>query len=371
MTRRDKDSARARAVWLVPLALLLLCAAPIAGYLVWSLGQAGRFSFKLPWALLLLLGMPLAFWVLTWLRRGRVARLRYSGAGLLSRFRQGMVARLSSLPAVLRVLALGLIAIALARPQTRDRGSRVEVEGIDIMVALDLSNSMEANDLVPNRLEAAKRVLDGFIRRRKGDRIGLVVFGKEAYTHCPLTLDYGVLRNMLGDIRLGLIDGAATAIGNALGVGPARLRKSDAKSRVVILLTDGDNNSGNVTPDQAARYAATMKVKVFTILMGPREGQVHAGRDMLGRPIRVRRQYPVNPELLQGIAAQTGGKAYRATDRQALVKNFESILDELDKSTRRDVGAVYSDAFRPFVALALLLLGLELLLSLTRFRRFP
>jgi Ca-activated chloride channel family protein len=239
------------------------------------------------------------------------------------------------------------------------------------MVALDLSNSMEAGDLVPNRLEAAKRVLDEFIRRRKGDRIGLVVFGKEAYTHCPLTLDYGVLRNMLADIQLGLINGGATAIGNALGVGLARLRKSDAKSRVVILLTDGDNNSGNVTPQQAARYAAAMKVKVFTILMGPKEGAVHAGRDLFGRPIRVRRQYPVNPKLLEEIAAKTAGKAYRATDRVALEQNFESILDELDKSTRRDVGAVYSDAFRPFVALSLGLLGIELLLVLTRFRRFP
>ena len=357
--------------WLVPLALMVICAAPIVGYLAWSLGHAGRFSFKLPWALLLLSAAPLAYWALIVLRRQRVARMRYSGAGLASRFRRGFAAQIASLPGVLRVLALALLALALARPQTRDRGGRVEVEGIDIMVALDLSNSMEASDLVPNRLEAAKRVLDEFIRRRKGDRIGLVVFGKEAYTHCPLTLDYGVLRSMLADIQLGLIDGGATAIGNALGVGLARLRKSDAKSRVVILLTDGDNNSGNVTPQQAARYAAAMKVKVFTILMGPKEGEVQVGRDLFGRPIRVRRQYPVNPKLLEEIAAKTAGKAYRATDREALEQNFESILDELDKSTRRDVGAVYADAFRPFVALALLLLGAELLLALTRFRRFP
>jgi len=360
-----------RREWRVDLALTLLISAPVAAYLAWSLEQAGRFSFKIPWALLLLAAVPLAYWVQIVLRRGRAATLRYSATGLVSRFRRGILARLASLPPVLRVVAVGLIGLALARPQTRDRGGRVEVEGIDILVALDLSNSMEASDLVPNRLEAAKRVLDEFVQRRKSDKIGLVVFGKEAYTHCPLTLDYSVLRTMLSDIQLGLIDGTATAIGNALGVGLARLRKSDAKSRVVILLTDGDNNSGNVTPQQAARYAAAMGVKVFTILMGPKEGEVAAGRDLFGRPIRVRRQYPVNPKLLEEIAAKTGGRAYRATDRQALEKNFESILDELDKSTRRDVAAVYSDAFRPFVVLALVLLGIELLLAMTRFRQFP
>ena len=361
---------RERRSWQIPLALTLLVAAPVAGYLIWSLDQAGRFSFKNPAALLLLAAVPLCYWVLL-VKRGRSATLRYSGGGLLARFRRGIVARVAPLPGVLRVIAVALFALALARPQTRDRGGRVEVEGIDIMVALDLSNSMEATDLLPNRLEAAKRVLDEFIRRRRSDRMGLVVFGKEAYTHCPLTLDYSVLRNMLSDIQLGLVDGTATAIGNALGVSLARLRRSDAKSRVVILLTDGDNNSGNVTPQQAARYASAMGVKVFTILMGPKEGEVQAGRDLFGRPIQVRRQYPVNPELLEKIAAKTGGKAYRATDREALVKNFESILNELDKSTRRDVAAVYSDAFRPFVTLGLALLGLELLLVLTRFRRFP
>jgi Ca-activated chloride channel family protein len=281
------------------------------------------------------------------------------------------VARLSGLPGVLRVVALGLVALALARPQTRDRGGRVEVEGIDIMLALDLSYSMEATDLAPNRLEAAKKVVDEFISRRKSDKIGLVVFGKEAYTHCPLTLDYSVLRTMLAEIRLKLIDGTATAIGNALGVSLARLRKSDAKSRVVILITDGENNAGNVTPEEAARYAAAMGVKVFTILMGPKEGQQVVRRDLLGRPFQLNRRYPVNPKLLEKIAQKTGGHAYRATDRLALEQNFESILGELEKTTRRDVAAVFSDAYRPFVGVALLLLLLEVGLGLTRFREFP
>jgi Ca-activated chloride channel family protein len=295
----------------------------------------------------------------------------HSGTSLAARFRRGLVGRLFGLPPVLRVVAVGLLVVALARPQTRDRGGRVEVEGIDIVLAMDLSNSMEAADLQPNRLAASKRVVDSFIRRRRSDRIGIVVFGREAFTFAPLTLDYSVLRNMLSDMQLGLLDGSATAIGNALGVSLARLRESDAKSRVVILLTDGDNNAGNVTPKQAARYASAMGVKVFTILMGPEGGEVVAGRDRLGRPIRVRRRYPVNPELLERIAHKTGGKAYRATDRQALEQNFESILNELDKTTRRDVAAVYEDAYRPFVALALGLILLEALLALTRLRQFP
>jgi Ca-activated chloride channel family protein len=371
MARPEQKDHRRGRDHTVAAALTLLVAAPVVAYLGWSLSQEGRFSLKSPWVLLELAAVPLAYWVLLVLRRQRMATLRYSAAGLLSRFRRGFFAQIGPLPGALRVVALGLFAVALARPQTRDRGGRVEVEGIDIALALDLSNSMEASDLIPNRLEAAKRVVDDFISRRKSDKIGLVVFGKEAYTHCPLTLDYSALRTMLADIQLGLIDGTATAIGNALGVALARLRKSDAKSRVVILLTDGDNNSGNVTPQQAARYAAAMGVKVFTILMGPKEGEVTAGRDLFGRPIQVRRKYPVNPKLLEEIAAKTGGRAYRATDRHALEQNFESILDELDKSTRRDVAAVYSDAFRPFVAAGLVLLLLELLLGLTRFRQFP
>ncbi len=352
--------------------LFALALAPTAAYLVWSMAEVGKFAFKLPFALLLLAAVPLVFWVLLLLGQRRAASLGYSSTGLLQRLRRGAIARLAPFPAVLRVVAIALLALALARPQTRDRGSRGEVEGIDVVVALDMSNSMEATDLAPNRLEAAKVVVDQFIARRRSDKIGLVVFGREAFTQCPLTLDYSVLRSMLAELRFGLIDGTATAIGNALGVALSRLRSSDAKSRVVILLTDGDNNSGNVTPTQAAKYAQAMKVKVFTILMGPKEGGgVEAGRDLFGRPIQVRRQYPVNPKLLEEIASMTGGRFYLATDRAGLEGSFQAILNELDRSTRRDVAAVFQDAYRPFAAAALALLLLELLLGLSRFRRYP
>ncbi len=360
-----------RAEQKVPLMLILLIGSLLSGGLFWYLGQAGKFSFKRPWALLLLTALPLAYWILFRLRPRRIATFNHSVGSFLKRMRPGGAARLSSLPRVLRFMALALIIIALAQPQTRDRGGRVDVAGIDIVIALDMSNSMEAIDLQPNRLEAAKKVVDEFISRRKSDKIGLVTFGRQAFTYCPLTLDYSALRNMLGNLQLGMIDGTATAIGNALGVSLARLRTSDAKSRVVILLTDGDNNAGNVPPTQSARYARAMNVKVFTILMGAKEGDVIAGKDLFGRPIRVKQKYPANPKLLEKIAKMTNGKAYLATDTEALEHNFESILNELDKSMRKDVAAVYNDAFRPFVALALLLLGLEAVLMITRYRQFP
>lgn len=354
-----------------PWRLIFVVALVVAALLGWALGPAGDFSLGRPWALLLLGALPLAYWLLFVLGPPRGVHLQVASTSVLSRLRPGPVARLSALPRVLRLVLLGVLVIALARPQTRERGGQVEVEGIDIVVALDLSNSMEADDLAPNRLEAAKRVLRDFITRRRSDRLGLVVFGRDAYTYCPLTLDYSALVNLLGGVRLGLLDGSATAIGNGLGLALARLRPSDAKSRVVILLTDGDNNAGNVAPREAARYAREMKVKVFTILMGeqtPRLGSAHVfGGALLGAP----RPPPANPQLLDTIARETGGRAFLATDRGALEQTFEAILGELDRTTRRDVAALHRDAQAPFLALALLLLALELLLSLTRWRELP
>ncbi|MBK8479588.1 MAG: VWA domain-containing protein [Proteobacteria bacterium] len=352
-----------------PWGLLLTVLAAVVALLGWALSSAGQFSFGRPWALLLLLvALPLAYWLLFVLLPRRGAHLRVSSTRVLGRLRPGPMARLLPLPGVLRLVLLALLIVALARPQTRERGGAIEVEGIDIVVALDLSNSMEADDLVPNRLEAAKRVLDGFIRRRRSDRLGLVVFGREAYTYCPLTLDYSVLINLLGGVQLGLIDGAATAIGNGLGLALARLRPSDAKSRVVILLTDGDNNAGNLAPREAARYARDMKVKVFTILMGQHAPPRGAGADPLAGLGRSSQRLPANPALLESIARETGGRAFLATDRGALEQTFETILSELDRTTRRDVAALHRDAQQPFLALALLLLLLEAALRLTRLR---
>jgi Ca-activated chloride channel family protein len=272
---------------------------------------------------------------------------------------------------VLRLLAVGLLAIALVRPQ-RMTTDASEVEGIDIVVALDVSQSMLEEDLLPNRITAAKRVIDSFISKRKSDRIGLVIFGSEAFTQCPLTLDTTAVRLLLSDVRIGLIDGTRTAIGNAIGTALNRLRKSTARSRVIVLVTDGEDNASKLDPRQAARYAQTFGVRVFTILIGRDvdEPQIPAGMDRMGL-VATQAAHPVNPKLLEEISNTTGGASYLATDTEALDKRFQAILEDLERSRLRAHTPHYAELFPLFVAPAFAILLLEIALSLSRFRRFP
>jgi Ca-activated chloride channel family protein len=265
----------------------------------------------------------------------------------------------------LRLLAIALVGCALARPQTSTREDNLELEGIDIVIALDMSGSMEERDLVPNRLEAAKAVIQDFVRRRPSDRIGVVIFGREAYTYTPLTLDHGTLLRMVAELRSGIVDGRGTAIGNGLGVALARLRKSDAKSKVIILLTDGDNNSGNISPTQAATFAQKLGVKIYTILAGARDSA--AEEDDRGGGGR----YPTNPKLLEEIASMTGGSPYLATDTGALVKRFQAILEDLEKSRIKDRGVLWAELYPNFLWPAFAALLLEMILRLGRMRRLP
>ena len=334
-----------------------------------GLRDAEGFRFARPWVLLLLFAVPLCGWALLFLERRRSGTFTFSRGIDLLRARKGVLDRLISAPRALRLGAVALVALALARPQTTSPDKDVEVEGIDIVLALDLSNSMEEADVVPNRIEAAKQVLDDFVKRRRNDRIGLVVFGREAFTHCPPTLDYSALRSMISELHIGVVDGRGTAIGNALGVALNRLRRSDAQSKVIILLTDGDNNAGNISPLQAARFAQTLGVKVFTILVGQNDDQPQPDRfGVLRLP---HRRYPVNPKLLEQIATMTGGTPYLATDRPALEQRFHQILEELDKSALRDRGTVYAEVYPRFLWPAFFLVLIEAGLSLTRFRKFP
>ncbi|HEY0707375.1 MAG TPA: VWA domain-containing protein, partial [Polyangia bacterium] len=218
---------------------------------------------------------------------------------------------------------------------------------------------------VPNRLTAAKLVIRDFVRRRGTDRIGLVVFGRDAYTYVPLTLDHGALLRMLGELQLNIIDGKGTAIGNGLGVALARLRRSDARSKVVILLTDGDNNAGNITPEQASDIARQLGIKIYTVLAG--DTSVGAP-DVAGSTAK---RFPVNPKLLEEIATKTGGMPYLASDSQALAQRFQDIVDDLEKSRIRDRGVLYAELFPRFLVPAVILLLLETLLRLTRLRRLP
>ncbi|HSZ83085.1 MAG TPA: VWA domain-containing protein [Polyangia bacterium] len=349
----------------IPYALIAAVFVPLAiGYLV-LLRDVEGFRFAHPGALAL---VPIAVALVLWagLRRGPGRRgvLSYSRASELRRQPRGFVSRLADLPLVLRVAAVALVGVALARPQTTRVSDDIEVEGIDIVIALDVSGSMAETDLQPNRLDAAKMVIEDFVRRRPTDRIGLVVFGREAYTHIPLTLDHATYLRMLSELRLGIVDGHATAIGNGIGVALNRLRHSDARSKVIIVLTDGENNAGNISPEEAARFAQTMKVKIYTILAGDNDPE--GANAQAGVP-----RNPVNPKLLEQIASMTGGTPYLATDTGALAERFQKILEDLEKSRLRDRGVMYAELYRRFLLVGFGLLLLELALGLTRLRRLP
>jgi Ca-activated chloride channel homolog len=316
------------------------------------------------WALLLLSGCALCAWVAFHLRSRRSAAFRYSRVHDLAPARPGLVARLASLPAVLRISALALVAIALARPQTFKEEVR-KVEGVDIMIVFDLSRSMEERDMRPDRVGAGKCTIHNFVARREGDRIGLVVFGREAMLVCPLTLDYRTLDHITAGLAIGDVPEMGTAIGDALGLALASLRRSDARSRVVILVSDGDSNvAEHLHPQEAKELAAEMGVRVFTVLIGSDGG---GGPRLFGR-----RQHSVNPQLLQEIARDTGGTFFRAGDDEELAASFEEIRETLEKTAHVVVGrSPDRDLFPLLLAPAMILLLLEIGLGLTRWRRFP
>jgi Ca-activated chloride channel family protein len=330
------------------------------------------FRFERPLALWLLGAAALVLLARGYLYRKRSPRLQVSRGRDLRSLSGGYRIWLGAIVTALRVLAVSLLALALMGPQSIHARSQTEVEGIDIVLTLDLSLSMQAADIQPNRFDATKQVVDDFVQRRPNDRIGAVIFGREAYTLLPLTTDHEALRTMIHELELGLIDGRGTAIGNGVGVALNRLRKSTAKSKVVILATDGDSNSGNVSPLQAAEFARSLGVKVYTILMGRAgEAPVQTGRDLFGRPVFDRGNFPINPELLKKVAAQTGGEAFQVADREALERSFHAILDKLERAQIEDAGRVYGELFPAFALPAVGLLLLELLLGAFVLRRWP
>lgn len=310
------------------------------------------------------------------LERRRRAVLRFSAASqLMHQGGRGLRPYFLWLLPALRVTAFALAVVALARPQDRDaRVKDLSVEGIDIMIALDLSTSMEAADFRPNnRLHVAKEVLTEFLSSRSNDRIGLVVFSGAAYTQAPLTLDYGVLKEVLKQLRTRVLEDG-TAIGDAVATALNRLRDSEAKSRVVVLITDGDNNAGRISPVDAADAAKALGIPVYSILVG-KGGKVPfpAGTDLFGQPIWRDVEIPINPELLQKMSVLTGGEFYRATDRDQLKEDLQKVLDSLERSKLLEGGAMatYRERFHEFLLLAAALLVLEFLLKSTLLRVFP
>jgi len=326
-------------------------------------------TFAYPWILYFLILIPLmALWY--WFRgRKSQTSINYSSLNIFSGLKPTWRERLKYLPNILRMLAVALLIIALARPQNFQSGENVYSEGIDIAMVLDISGSMLAEDLKPNRLDAAKGVIDEFIQARTSDRIGLVVFARDAFTQCPLTIDYSVLRNLLSEIKSGMIEDG-TAIGNAIANGVNRLKDSKAKSKVMILLTDGVNNAGEVDPISAAQIAKTFNIRVYTIGVGTRGEAPYP----VQTPFGIRYQMvpvEIDENVLKQIAETTNGEYFRATDTQKL-KEIYNTIDKLEKTKLEIIS--YRNAkelFYPWLVGGLLLLVLELGLSRTILRKLP
>jgi Ca-activated chloride channel family protein len=328
-------------------------------------------TFAHPDFLFLLLILPLLAWWYGRTHKRRAATLRYSNLDLLKTLPQQSNYLSRHILFGLRLLAIGLIIVALARPQSGQTEEEVTAEGIDIVLALDISSSMLAEDFRPqNRIEAAKQVAQQFIEGRKSDRIGMVVFAARSFTQCPLTLDYGILINFLKKVDVGLVDDG-TAIGLGMATAVDRLRTSKAKSKVVILLTDGVNNAGEIDPLTAGRVAQAFNIRFYTIGVGTRGQALYPVQD----PIFGKRYMPMPVEIdeamLTRIAEMTKGKYFRATDRQSLEKIFAEI-DQLEK-TKIEVKQFtrYRELFVNWLAIALGLVFVEIMLANTRFRKIP
>ncbi len=278
---------------------------------------------------------------------------------------------LRHLPFVLRCAAFALIVVALARPQDVEQHSRTNSEGIDIVLSIDISASMLARDFKPDRITAAKEVAASFIADRYGDRIGLVAFAGESFTQSPLTTDQSSLQTLLSRIRTGIIDDSGTAIGSGLATAINRLRESDAKSKVVILLTDGVNNSGQITPLTAAEIAKAQGIRVYTIGVGSRGMAPYPAYDMFGNITFVNQKVEIDEKTLSQIAEMTDGRYFRATDKQKL----EAIYNEINTLEKSRVEifehTTYNELFVEWLLWALVLLALEFLLSNLYLKRIP
>lgn len=279
-----------------------------------------------------------------------------------------ILAVLRHMPFIFRELALILIVIAIARPRSSSEMEKIDTEGIDIVFAMDVSTSMLARDFTPDRINAAKDIAIEFIAQRPSDRMGIVVFAGESYTQCPLTTDRATLINLMKDVQTDLIEDG-TAIGNGLATAVARMKDSDAKSRVVILLTDGVNNSGEIAPAMAAEIAKTYGVRVYTIGVGANGTAPYPVMTPWGPEVQ-KVKVEIDEDLLKVIAETTGGKYFRATDNTKLAEIYSEINKMEKARTTIDSFPVYKELFTYFALWALAALALELLFTIL-IRRLP
>lgn len=322
-------------------------------------------DFAYPWVLGLLILLPLLV-VLHYRKKATTsAPLALSTTREIKKSRSWKT-RLMPLPFWLRIFALGVLIIAMARPRSSFTERTTDGQGIDMVLCFDISGSMTETDFGPNRLEAAKKVADDFVRTREGDRIGVVIFSNISFTLTPITTDYNMVLQQIRQISSGYLEEEGTAIGSGLATSIDRLRYSKAKSKVVILLTDGMDFGGKISPDIATAMAKTYGIKVYTIGIG--SNRTVDDNDPLGQGTRT---LDFNPTLLKNIARQTGGQYFQAGDNKTLEKVYESI-GKLEKS---DVKITtynrYEEKYMPFLLTALVLLTVELLLRLSVLRKYP
>ncbi|HEX7655291.1 MAG TPA: VWA domain-containing protein [Verrucomicrobiae bacterium] len=331
-------------------------------------------SFGRPWCLLFLLLLPVVAWLKG--RRGTPPAFVYSSVQLVRSWQQTSRSHAGAWLAALRWLALALLIVALAQPRLLKNTTEIKASGVDIVVAMDMSGSMISEDFEVqhervNRFNMARQVLSGFIDKRPNDRIGLVLFATQAFIATPLTLDHDFLHENLDRLEIGDIDENATAIGDGLATAINRLRDLKAKSKIVILMTDGQNNSGKLDPLLAADIAKSLGVKVYTVGIGRQGTAPMPYTDVFGR--RGYRNMPVDVDetTLQKVAAQTGGKYYRADNAE----KFRQIYDEIDRFEKTEASVKkfteYTELFPWFAGAGLVVLLLELALAHTIFRRLP
>lgn len=346
-------------------------------------------EWQYPWYLLGLVLVPWLLWRGTYGEDARRPRLLLGSIAGFARGPVGIRVWLRDLPGVLRGAGFALLVLSLGRPLNAVVPTSTEEEGIDLVLVLDLSGSMSAvienfpEDLArlapemkrgvrPTRLDAAKATIRDFVSRRKTDRIGVVVFGKSAYVLSPPTLDYHLLDTLVSRLRLDLIDNSRTAIGDGLGVAVARLRRSQAASKAVILLTDGDNNAGEVSPEYAAHLATVVGARIYTVQIGTGDkAEVHDGFDLFGQPRYSTRYFPVNAQLLETIADKTGGESYVASDARGLQASLHDVLDQLEKTKFEAHVATFEDLYRYLLFPGVLLLALDAVTRALFLRRFP
>lgn len=299
---------------------------------------------------------------------GRRPHLRVSSSIPWEQEGTSLLAVLRHLPFVLRIVALSMIIVAIARPRSSTQMEKVDTEGIDIVLAMDVSTSMLARDFKPDRINASKDIAIEFISQRPTDRMGIVVFAGESYTQCPLTTDRATLINLMKEVQTDLIEDG-TAIGNGLATAVARMMDSDAKSRVVILLTDGVNNSGEVAPQTAAEIAKTYGIRVYTIGVGANGMAPYPVMTPWGVDVQ-QMKVEIDEDLLKEIAQTTGGRYFRATDNTKLSEIYSEINKMEKARTTIDSFPIYKELFGNYALVALVCLLLELLVRLL-IRRMP